>query len=473
MAGSIRKPIGSAMKPFSALRENTVNKFVKLPVLALVLGAGVHAVHAETIETKGGFKVKSDDGSFEASLGGRIQFDLYELNEDEGAFATAPDGRTAAFGSNTSSNDERGSTYFRRLYLTLKGKAYGWNYKFEPDFAGNSTNNGVATGSSNNSRDIAFQDIYISHALGPGEVFIGQIKPFRGMEELTSSNDITMMERPFASAAGTYGGGSSREFQEGLFYKADIGDFLLGAGFFDLRRDNTRPTEGLGYNGRIVYSPLHASGQVVHLGLSYSDENPQTNGNDGSDDNIGAAAAYAGRRGPSILLGSTRDGDHARTLGAELAGELGPAQLQAEYMLQTVGQGDGAHDQDIPAWYVQASYLLTGENRPYKKGEGTFGQPKPAGEHGAIELALRYDHAENKDSYAACDVAIAASTGSSPLPASSVAATSCEASLITAGVNWYVNPSVRFMLDYLKGENDRGFAKDKPEAVTARAQFAF
>ncbi|WP_341919229.1 OprO/OprP family phosphate-selective porin [Hydrocarboniphaga effusa] len=456
------------------MKTPSVKKLVPVPVLALLWGAGVGAAQAATLDTKGGFKVKSDDGEFEASLGGRIQFDLYELNEDENAIATAPDGRSAAFGSGTGANDERSSTYFRRLYLTLKGKAYGWSYKFEPDFAGNSTNNGVATGSSNSSRDIAFQDIYISHALGPGDVFIGQMKPFRGMEELTSSNDITLMERPFASAAGTYGGGSSREFQEGIFYKADIRDFLVGASFFDLRRDNTRPTEGIGYNGRVVYAPLHADGKVLHLGLSYSDENPQTNGNDGSDDNIGSAAAYAGRRGPTVVLGTTKDGDHARTLGVEVASEFGAAEVQAEYMLQTVGQGDGARDQDIPAWYVQASYFLTGESRPYKKGEGVFGQPKPASSsHGAVELALRYDHAENKDSNAGCDVAIPASTGANPLPATTVAATHCEASLITAGVNWYVNPAVRFMFDYLKGENDRGFAKDKPQAFTARAQFAF
>lgn len=437
-------------------------------MLAAFVGAGIGAAQADTAETKGGIKLKSEDGSFEASIGGRIMFDFFDLMEDEDArvYDPAGSGRSTTFGSGVAGSDERSSTYFRRLYLTLRGKAYGWNYKFEPDFGGNSTNN------TSGSREVALQDVYISHTLGPGEIFIGQMKPFRAMEELTSSNDLTMMERPFASAAGIFNGVTSREFQQGVFYKVDVRDFLFGASFFDLRRDNTRPTEGIGYNARAVYAPLRRDGAVLHLGLSYSDENPQTNGNDATTDSVGAAFSYAGRRGPAALVGVTTGGEHARTVGGELAGSFGAATLQAEYMLQSLGQADGADPgtQDVVAWYVQGSYFLTGEAKPYKKGEGTFGQPKPKNAFGAIELAVRYDAGENKDSYAGCNAVIPAAGA---LPAITVAATECSASSLTLATNWYVNPSVRFMLNYIIGENDRGFAKDKPEAITARAQFSF
>lgn len=446
-----------------------MNSFIKYGALAAFIGASIGAAQADTAETKGGFKIKTDDGRFEMSIGGRIMFDLYSLSEDQDAVAEDPagSGRSARFGSNTAGNDSRSSTYFRRLYLTLKGKAYGWTYKFEPDFAGAST-------AGTDTRDIAFQDVYISHAFGPGEVFIGQIKPFRGMEELTSSNDLTMMERPFASAAGIFAS-PSREFQQGVFYKADIGDFLLGAGFFDLRRDNTRATEGVGYNARAVYAPLRNDGKVLHVAVSYSDENPQTNGNDATTDNIGSSFSYAGRRGPSAGAFTTTGGEHAATVGGELAGAFGPATLQAEYMLQKLDQVSTASpdSQDVVAWYVQGSYFVTGESKPYKKGEGAFGQPKPKNDFGAIELAVRYDSGENKDSNTACNVTIPAVTGSAPLPAITVLATECSATALTLGANWYVNPNVRFMLNYIIGENDRGFAKDKPEAITARAQFAF
>lgn len=435
-----------------------MKKTILATAAALFAVSGVAS--ADLAETKGGIKIKTDDGRFEASVGGRIQFDLFILDEDD---AVAIDGNPAsAFGSGTAANDARSSTYFRRIYLTLKGKAYGWNYKIEPDFAGNSTNN------TSGNRDIAFQDVYLSHAFGPGEIIIGQIKPFRGMEELTSSNDVTLMERPYASAVGVFNGGSNREFQQGLFYRGEVGDFSYGAGAFDLRRDNTRATEGVGYNGRVVFAPLTGDGKVFHVGVSYSEENPQKN--DTGIDSVGTSVAYAGRRGPSLSLGGTGGGEHAGTIGGELAGAFGPITLQGEYMVQSLDQADGAkpNSQDVEAFYVQASWFVTGESKPYKKADGVFGQPKPKKDFGAIELAARFDHAENKDSDSTCDVTF----GTAP-DTTTVAATKCEVQTVTLGANWYVNPNVRFMLNYLMGENDRGFAKDKPDAITARAQFSF
>jgi phosphate-selective porin OprO/OprP len=421
-------------------------KLASLVAAAAAFTAG--AAHADVSETKGGIKVKTDDGRFEASVGGRIMFDLYALSEDDDAtLAGAP------FGSNKLPTAS--STYFRRIYLTLKGKAYGWSYKIEPDFAGASTNG-------DDTRDIAFQDVYLSHAFGPGEVIFGQIKPFRGMEELTSSNDLTMMERPFASAAGIFAGGASREFQQGVFYRGEIADFIYGAGVFDLRRDNTRATEGVGGNARIVFAPIHTDTQTLHIGVSYTEENPHNKDDTGTDQDIGTSVKYVGRRGPGLTLGLTTGGEKADTIGGEIAGAFGPATLQAEYMVQTLDQADDAlgnhvDSQDIEAWYVQGSYFITGESKPYKKADGVFGSPKPKNDFGAFEVAVRYEEAKNKDSNAKCDAT----------------ATKCEASLLTAGVNWYANPNVRFMFEYLKGEADYGVAKDKPDAFTARAQFSF
>lgn len=431
-----------------------MTKKFKMTALALVAAAAAGTAHADTSETKGGIKIKTDDGRFEASLGGRIMFDLFVLDEDKDAVEAGQ-----KFGSAAQSTSS--STYFRRIYLTLKGKAYGWSYKIEPDFAGASTDG-------DGTRDIAFQDVYLAHTLGPGEVVIGQIKPFRGMEELTSSNDLTMMERPFASAAGIFAGGASREFQQGLFYRGEFADFSYGTGVFDLRRDNTRATEGVGLNGRFVWAPIHVEGTTVHAAVSYSEENPHNSSDNGTDQNVGTAVRYVGRRGPNLTLGTTGLGDKAGTAGLELAGAMGPLTLQAEYMRQKLDQGDGADPShaDVDAWYVQGSWFVTGESKPYKKADGTFGQPKPKNEFGAVEVALRYDAAKNKDIFTGCDV----KDGTGAVVS---AATKCEASTITAGVNWYLNPNVRFMFDYLKGEADRGVAKDKPDAFTARAQFAF
>jgi phosphate-selective porin OprO/OprP len=416
-----------------------VNDFIKYSTLAVFVGAGMGVAHADTAETKGGIKIKTDDGRFEANVGGRIHFDANFVNEDN----------DAPFGSAGTEND---GFFFRRVYLTLKGKAYGWNYKIEPDFAPNNS-----TGATN----IAFQDIYLSTTLGPGEIIFGQIKPFHGMEELTSSNDLTMIERPYASAAGIFNGGRSREFQPGVYYK---GTFLekgtYGLGGYSLRRADTATTQGTGGNARVTFAPILDTGKVLHLGASYTIEKPdQLNNEDsatppGTTGNIGTSVAYAGRRGPSFSLGSTAAFDKAETLGAELAGQFGPFVAQAEYMTQDLGQGDGADSQTVDAYYLQLSYMLTGEKKAYKKDDGFFGSVKPINSYGAFELTARYDHGENKD-----------------------AANEPEVQTTTVGVNWYVNPNVRFMANYVMGKAERVnsgvLQQDEPSTIALRAQFSF
>ena len=60
------------------------------------------------------------------------------------------------------------------------------------------------------------RETWVSTKLGSGLVTVGQFKPYRGMEELTSSNEITLMERPSTSSTGIYNG---RQFLMGMGYK--------------------------------------------------------------------------------------------------------------------------------------------------------------------------------------------------------------------------------------------------------------
>ena len=69
------------------------------------------------------------------------------------------------------------------------------------------------------------RDAHISTALWGGRATIGHFKPYRSMEELTSSNEILMMERPFASATGLFNG---RQFQQGVGYLKAGGNYTFG-----------------------------------------------------------------------------------------------------------------------------------------------------------------------------------------------------------------------------------------------------
>lgn len=369
-------------------------------------------------------------------LGATIHVDGNAIDEDT----------AATFGSGVSGGDD--GVYFRRLQLSLSGQLLGLRYRFEPEFAP-MTDGG----------DFAFENAYVGLPLGPGELQVGQRRPFHSMEDLTNSNDTVMIERPFTGSAGVFAGGQDREFGLGAFYHGAYDVLTWGIGAYDLRAINASGDNGLGVSVRATWAPLLAVGQVLHLGASGTYERPSS-GTPPTD--IRTTVAYAGRRGPRTVVGSASGGEPATTAGLEFADATGPYFVQGEFMLQNLQQAGALPEQDILAWYVQGSVFLTGETRPYDRRNGVFGTPSPRSRAGAWELTARYDEAVNQDaeSFGGCD--------------GGVFPDGCEVRSITAGVNYYLNPSMRFMLNYSLGEQDRGPAgKDKPKALAGRLQYAF
>lgn len=359
------------------------------------------------VETKGGLKVVSEDGNFEFSLGGRIHFDGYLFDRDQA--------------------DVTSTTDFRRARLTLGGKAYGWEYKLEQDFSDSGTRAG-------------FRDVYIARKALGGKFTVGQFKPYRSMEELTSSNEITMMERPFASASGLYSG---RQFQQGVGYLTAGDNYTVGVSAFNLRNAAGPNNAGVGAAGRFTFAPINSDAGTLHFGVSGSYENANKN-----SPNLSASALYAGRRGPSqnIATTSSASGESVDTIGLEFAGAFGPLYFQSEYARASFGQPIGG-DQDVNTWYVMGSWMLTGEHKPYDSGKGVFKSARPASAAGAWELTARYDTIENKD------------------------IADREASSFIAGLNYYFNPNVRLMFNYTHGDSD--FTGDDTGQYAVRTQFSF
>lgn len=358
------------------------------------------------VETKGGIKVSTPDKAFEASIGGRIHFDAYAFDRD--------------LASTT------GTTEFRRARLTLAGKLYGWDYKMEQDFAAGTNLDGL-------------RDLYVARSALGGKFTIGQFKPYRSMEELTSSNEITMMERPFASATGLYNG---RQFQQGVGYLRSGDNYTFGVAAFNLRSASGVRNEGTGASARVTFVPINNDNSTLHFGLSASTENA----NKGSE-NLQARANYAGRRGPAQTIATTTglSGDTVNTIGLEAAGAFGPLFFQSEYARATFEQ-PLAGDQDVDTFYVMGSWMLNGGHKPYKAGNGVFGSPK-ATDKGLWELTARYDTIENKD-IAGLDV-----------------------SSWILGLNYYINPNVRVMFNYTKGDNE--FTGDETGQYALRTQLSF
>ncbi len=358
-----------------------------------------------TLSTKGGIKVVSPDRAFEASVGGRIHFDAYAFDRDLAGVT--------------------GTSEFRRARLTLQGKAFGWDYKMENDFAAGGGLEG-------------FRDVYIARSALGGKFTIGHFKPYRAMEELTSSNEILMMERPFASATGLFSG---RQFQQGIGYLRAAGRYTVGFSVFNLRGASGPRNEGVGYAGRVTFAPVDTADRTLHLGAWVSHENA----NRGSAD-LSASFAYAGRRGPSqnIATVSGADGDEVTAYAVEVAGAFGPLFFQGEYANARFGQPAGP-DQDLRAWYLQGSWHLNGGHKPYKPGSGVFGSA-PVADKGLWELTARYDTARNRD----LDRRVRS---------------------WIVGLNYHVNPNLRVMFNYTQGDNE--VTGDGTAQYALRTQFAW
>ncbi|GAA5525371.1 porin O [Microbulbifer aestuariivivens] len=417
---------------------------------ALLVSALSASAWGDEAKTKGGLEIVSDDGNFSAELGGRIHFDTYLFDPDIA--------------------DPISTTEFRRARITLQGQAYDFEYKLEQDFAAGDTLAGL-------------REAWIGHDFYAGKIRIGQFKPPRGMAELTSSNEILMLERPFTTATGLFDG---RQFQQGIGWNHYWDCYTAGVMAFNLRNADMPRNEGVGAAGRFTLAPINDALSTVHFGFSYSYENT----NRGSEP-LEANANYAGRRGPSQLIALTPGdeayffgefgqekfflGDQGGSVGIaglELAGTWGPLYAQMEYaygdyeggyfisepyfedlfdapptLACTLEFGCNIKDQDVHAWYIQGSWMITGEHKPYNSKAGVFKSAKPKNPWGAWELTARYGSIKNDE------------------------IRKLEADSWIVGINYYHSPKVRFMLNLRFGHDD--FTGDSTDQLGIRAQMSW
>lgn len=369
--------------------------------MALVLSG---KADADIAETRGGLTVRSADGQFEGQVSARIHFDAYFFDNDI--------------------EESVSTTEFRRARLTLRGKVHEWDYLWENDFAGQDERNGSG-----------FRHMFIATHLGPGRLTLGQFKPYRGMEELTSSNHILMMERPFASATGIHAG---RQWQQGVGYLVARERHSMGLSGFNIRGAGSARNDGVGAAGRITVVPIKAEQQLLHLGASFSHENGT-----GLTPAFNANALYAGRRGPSQRIATTLEGGRVDALGVEAAISARGFFAQAEYIAAEFHQASGP-TQRVNTYYAQGGYTLNGQMRPYDSERAVF--RSPAGVN-IVQLTARYDHINNAD------------------------INDLQAESITFGINYFANPAVRFMANYTLGDNT--FTGDRTRQLALRAQLAF
>jgi len=138
---------------------------------------------------------------------------------------------------------------------------------------------------------------------------------------------------------------------------------------------------------------------------------------------------------------------HARHLGLEALWNEGPFSVLAEHVRAQVNTS-ASGNADLYGYYVTASWILTGETRPYDRTVGYARRILPEHRGGAVELVARYSHVDLDDG------AVAGGTFNRP----------------QLGVNWWATRRWKFGLDWGRTRLERFGTIGTTDSVLARAQ---
>jgi phosphate-selective porin OprO and OprP len=391
--------------------------------------------------------IATQDGRFTANLAAVMQFDVADyFQRSAGPLATdLRRGGSAAETAHARSLAD-GST-FRRARIGINGKAFGdFDYNVLLDFGGSGLEDAGHV-----------QELWLQYSgWQPAHIRVGAFPPFIGLEDAGSTNGMLFLERPApADIARSLAGGDFREAGQIAF----TGGRWFASAAVTGRLVNTQGASAtqayrnqLGLIGRVALLPVKDDRSIVHLGLhgSYVAHAADTGGPDAT----GTTARYTiqMRERPELRVDGTRlidtgglDADHAYSAGAEIALQHDNFFLQGEYERLGVSRRlPTLSDPHFHGFYVEGSWILTGQKRRYNDGNFAFDGPrvdKPfdplKGQWGVWELAARYS-----------DMNLNYRQGAAGTAPTADAVRGGEQHIVTAGLNWYLNQIARIMLDY-------------------------
>lgn len=376
----------------------------------------------------GALEIKSADGDFAMEIGGRMHA---QASAHSG---NLPDGVDATDG-----------TEFRRGRLELNGrfhKDYIW--ASEMDFADN---------------EVAIKDFWLGYdGLESTTVMLGHQKQPYSLNLEMSSNDIPFIERsidndlnvPFVDRA--IGIRANTVGEHWFFAAGAYGESM------DANKDDD---EGWGLAARLVVAPVISENQVLHLGIRGAYRQPKA-----SDKTIRVKDETTHMSNLNIIDTGGISMVHAVTLsGAEAAYVYGPFWLFGEYNHANIDRKDGAGELSFGGWHLASTLNLTGETRAaaYRLDEGEFKGISPLekfnpaeGTYGAWELALRLASLDLNDK----DIA------------------GGDEKVLTSAVNWYLNDTIRFMMEWSRIIDTDGSSELRRDAEDMdiyqfRTQYAF
>lgn len=387
------------------------------------------------------------DGFYLQSPGGDFKLKLRGYTQADGRFFADNAGDTGT------------STFtMRRVRPIWEGTVYKYfDFRIMPDFGGGST---------------VLQDAYGDIKYFPwASVRFGKFKPPVSLERLQSGAELTFIERSILQNSVPNRDVGVQLF--GDFWDGTLG-YQLGIfnGVYDTEsgRDNDL-NDDKDFAGRVFAHPFRPLGvdAVRNLGLGLAGT-----WGDHNEEALGVSYKTAGRSTYFQFNSNAKvvsRGPQSR-INPQLYYYYGPFGLMAEYVVskqRIEGTADAIARANYKAndWYLQASWVLTGEDNTYKSVTPINNFDPLQDRWGAFEIGARVANTDlDQDP-------IDTKVGKNAL-----ATGTTNAWEYTAGANWYFNKNVKLQFNYVRTDfagapKFNGEPKTHEDAILTRFQISF
>lgn len=407
------------------------------------------------------------DGRFTANIRAILMMDAGKYFQDNNLPATV---------TNRDLND---GINFRRARIGFDGRLFSdFDYSFVYEFGGS----GVEEAGRLYEASVTYT------ALKPFRLKVGAFEPNIGLAAATSTSQMPLLERPSpAEAARNVAAGDSRtavqlSANDAIGSETGVAVRWLASGAFtgNTLGGTQQFDEQTAWIGRVALAPYSGVDWQAHLGGNIQHVY-QPNDAVGP---TGAGVRYPiqirdrpelRETGDRLIDTGAIDSANATVYGGEAAFQIRNVLLEGELFRYEVERRNSAlPNPHFRGWYVQGSWVLTGETRIYNPIEGRFDAPRQnysfnpaAGTWGMFELAARYS---------TLDLNYREGLDRAATPVGGIRGG--EQKILSMGANWYLNPSMRLMLDYQHVDIDRltatgAQAGQEYDAIAARAQVTF
>ena len=340
----------------------------------------------------------------------------------------------------------------RRIRMQLQGRiARVFDFYFNPDFA-----NGA----------VAVRDAYFDTRFSDGfRIRAGKSKTPFGIERLQSASSLLFVERALPTTVAP-----DRDF--GIQVQGDLASnvlsyaFAVGNGVIDGESADIDTNEGKDVSGRIVVRPLAKKRDNAFAGLGFALAGSQ--GDQPLTLPVFRSAtrqpffSYAGGANPAQGVGGRTRYSPQWFLYSGPFGGFGEWVRSTGDVQRELGASLVRDEVDHTSWQVALSWVLTGEAASDRgvRPQRNFDPGRSSG-WGALQVAARYN--ELRVSQNAVDLGFAA------------AGASRTAEGFAVGANWYLNPFVKWVLNFERTvfDGDPDGPRPVENAVLFRAQLSF